>query len=126
MGMNTHHLTYHNKNLLENEIMYLYVVLHLKSHLILREMWMNIFANSLLLIFITSIWIMYGPVFITQNRSWWLNIRINYKNNHVSYLIIQILIATPLAQLVQNTRLMLGMGGYSAAVPKWEASVAKR
>lgn len=52
--------------------------------------------------------------------------RINYKSNHVGYLIIQVLIVTPLAQLAQNTRLMLGMGGYSASVPKWEASAAKK
>lgn len=70
--------------------------------------------------------ITYRPVVITQDRSWWLNMRINYKSNHIRYLIIQILIITLLAQLVQNTRLMLVMGEYSASVPKWEASAAKR
>lgn len=55
----------------------------------------------------------------------WYNIRINCESNQVSFLIIQILITTVLAQLVQNTRLMLGLGGYSASVHKREASVAK-
>lgn len=73
-----------------------------------------------------SIRIKFGPMVIAQDRRWWLNMRINYKSNHVGYLITQVLIVTPLAQLAQNTRLMLGMGGYSASVPKWEASAAKK
>lgn len=66
-----------------------------------------------------------GSTVIIQKRVEWYNIRINCENNHVGSLIIQILITTVLAQLVQNTRLMLGLGGYSASVHKWEASVAK-
>lgn len=75
---------------------------------------------------IISSWIKYRSMVITQDRSWWLNMRVNYKSNHICYLIIQILITTLLAQLLWNTRLMLEMGGYLTSVPKREASVAKR
>lgn len=53
-----------------------------------------------------------------QKRIQCYGIRINCESNHVRFLIIQILITTVLAQLVQNTRLMLGLGGYSASVHK--------
>lgn len=109
------------------KIIYLYIVSYFFFKCIysggkLRD----IFSNASHLKQMILIWIKYRSVVITQDRSWWLNMRINYKSNHICYLIIQILIMTLLAQLVRNTRLMLEMGGYLASVPKREASVAKR
>ena len=62
----------------------------------------DIFNNALLLKLMISIWIKHRPVVIIQDRSWWLNMRINYKSNHIHYLIIQILITTLPTQLVRT------------------------
>lgn len=123
LEMTSHHLSHFCTSLIDDDLLHL----HTMKTAFVPISTVSAFAVAFISILTNwSIRIKFGPMVIAQDRRWWLNMRINYKSNHVGYLITQVLIVTPLAQLAQNTRLMLGMGGYSASVPKWEASAAKK